>query len=104
MMLVVILTVKRAELSTFRDFERQAAGIMAAHGGRIERVVELEATAEQETFKEVHLVRFTDADSFAAYRNDERLIALAPLRTRAIISTEILKGKDGPDYGALAQV
>ena len=37
MLLVVILTVRRARLDDFRRFESQAAQIMARHGGRIER-------------------------------------------------------------------
>jgi len=37
--LVAILTVRRDALEQFRAFERHAAAVMRAHGGRIERTV-----------------------------------------------------------------
>jgi hypothetical protein len=37
--LVAILTVRKDALDQFRAFERHAAAVMRAHGGRIERTV-----------------------------------------------------------------
>lgn len=100
MVLVVLLTVRRAELDAFRRFERGAAAVMAGHGGRIERVVALAPAPGDALCREVHLVRFPSEQALAAYRQDPALDALRPLRERSVVQTEILAGEDGPDYHA----
>jgi hypothetical protein len=97
--LVAILTVRRAALEQFRAFERQAAAVMQAHRGRIERTV-VAPDDSPELVREVHVVVFPDAGAFEAYRADARLATLAPLRESAVVRTELLIGEDGPDYGA----
>jgi hypothetical protein len=97
---VAILTVRKAALEDFRAFERHAAAVMAAHGGSIERSVVVTDDTPQETFKEIHLLAFPDKQSFLAYRGDARLDELRRLRERSVVSTEVLLGEDGPDYGA----
>jgi hypothetical protein len=100
-LLVAILTVRRAHAGEFRRFEDAAARIMARHGGAIERAVVLDAAPgdDPETFRELHLVRFPDATALGAYRADPALAALAALRAAAIASTELWTGADGPVYG-----
>jgi uncharacterized protein (DUF1330 family) len=104
LILVVLLTLRRDEREAFQAFERAAAAVMARHGGAIERTVAAidgpEGTDGPALEREVHLVRFPDAAAYAAYRSDPALQALAPLRERAIVATEILVGTDGPDYAA----
>ena len=98
MLLVAILTVRRARLDDFRRFETAAAQIMARHGGRIERAVVLDAPptpGEPDALRELHLVRFPDDDALAAYRSDPDLAAL---REATVISTEIWPATDGPTY------
>ena len=99
MTLVAILTVRRTAIETFRAFERRAATVMAAHGGRIERTVVVTATGDPDVIKEIHVVTFPDERAFAAYRSDARLRALTPLRDEAVVHTEVLIGEDGPRYG-----
>jgi hypothetical protein len=98
--LLVILTVRHERLEEFREFERNAARILYAHGGSIEQALVFPLDGEHS--KEVHVVSFPSARAFDAYRHDAELIALAPLRERAIVSTEIWSGRKGPDY--MAQV
>lgn len=100
MTLVAILTVLNAARERFHDYERQAARIMARYGGAIERTVVIDSAADADTFREVHLVTFRDPESFAAYRDDAELKALASTRAECIVSTEILLGRDGPSYRA----
>jgi uncharacterized protein (DUF1330 family) len=90
--------VRREQLEAFRSFETQAAAVVARHGGAIERTVVVRAPPAAELLTEVHLVSFPDEAAFAAYRQDPALQALAPLRERAIVKTEILVGDHGPDY------
>lgn len=98
MTLVVTLTVKRDRLADFRAFERYAAAVMAAHGGRIERTVVAPAEGRADLLVEVHVVTFPDAAAFAAYRADPRLADMAHLRDGAVVSAQLLVGEDGPDY------
>jgi hypothetical protein len=100
MTLVVILTVRKDAIEKFRAFERHAAGVMAAHGGRIERTVVVAPDGSADVFKEVHVVTFPDEHAFAGYRADERLARLAHLRDESVVHTEVLAGEDGPDYAA----
>jgi uncharacterized protein (DUF1330 family) len=101
--LVVILTIREGALEELRAFETSAARVMAKHGGSIERSVVISSPHPGADAREVHVVTFPDAAAYAAYRADEALVALAPLRARAIVSTEVLVGEDGPDYDALAR-
>ena len=100
LILVVTLEVRRAAAADFRQYEREAAAIMADYGGRIERVIEVmdADSPEADTFREIHIVRFNDAPSFEAYRCDLRLVGLAPLREAAIAGTQILRGREGGSY------
>ena len=70
---VAILTVRRSRLDAFRMFERHAAVVMAAHGGRIERTVVVPVADAPELVREIHVVTFPDARAFEAYRDDARL-------------------------------
>jgi uncharacterized protein (DUF1330 family) len=96
--IVAILTVRRGELEKFRAFERHAAAVMAAHGGRIERTVVV-AGDSPELLKEIHVVTFPEERAYRAYQQDPRRAELAHLRAAAVVSTEVLVGEDGPDYG-----
>jgi len=100
-LLVVELTVRAAELATFRAFEHAAAHVMARHGGAIERafVVELGTSLDRDLVRELHIVRFPDEDAFLAYQRDPALAELAELRARAVIETTIRRATDGPSYG-----
>ena len=99
MTIVAILTVRRSGLDAFRVFERHAAVVMAAHGGRIERTVVVAVADAPELVREIHVVTFPGARAFQAYRDDARLGELAHLRESAVVSTEVFVGEDGPDYG-----
>lgn len=102
MTLVVLLTVRRAALAEFRDFEHRAAGLMRDHGGAIERAVVIDPDPEAPTLRELHIVTFPSPAAFESYKADPRQEDLAPLRTKAILATEIMTGEDGPAYGRLA--
>jgi uncharacterized protein (DUF1330 family) len=95
--LVVTMTVRKDAADAFRAFESAAAEIMAMHGGTIERTVVTEG--DDATFKEIHIVTFPSAEAFARYRNDPALAQVRHLRQESVIATELLIGKDGPDYG-----
>jgi hypothetical protein len=83
--LVAILTVRKAAIDTFRTFEKRAAAVLAAHGGRIERTIVVSGDGAVDLFN---------------YRGDERLRGLARLRAEAVVHTELLAGEDGPRYDA----
>ena len=97
MVLVAVLTVRRSQLDTFRTYERHAARVMAMHGGFVERTVVVD-DGTGDNFREIHVVTFPDAAHWAAYRVDPSLTARAAERERAVVSTEVLAGVDGPTY------
>ena len=101
LVVVAVLTVRRARAEDFERFETAAAKVMARHGGAIERTVAIDASPgdDAETFRELHLVRFPDEAALRAYRADPELAALAPLRAAAIAATETWPATDGPAYG-----
>ena len=94
LVLVATLTIIPGRRDAFEAYERQAAAIMARHGGAIERAVRIPGDPE----REVHVVHFPDAGAFAAYRADPALAALATLRASVIAATEVLVGAPGPRY------
>lgn len=98
MVLVLLLTVRPDRLDTFRAYERQAAAVMARHGGGIERVVEIPSEEEGGPYREVHIVTFPDEAAYQAYSADPDMANWRPLREASVIRTEIMKGEEGPDY------
>jgi uncharacterized protein (DUF1330 family) len=102
MILVAILTVQRDLVHDYRAYERRAAAIMADHGAKIERTVVVQSDPKAVTFKEVHIIRFPDPDALAAYSGDARYLELASIREKVVVSTEVLVGEEGPDYGGRA--
>ncbi len=102
MILVVILTVRKEFLVEYRAYESLAAAIMANHGATIERNVTVDSDPNRDTLREVHVVRFPDSDALNGYKADPKLLALAQIRERVVVATEVLTGEDGPDYGRFA--
>ena len=98
LVLVVTLEVRRSAAAAFHTYETSASSIMATHGGRIERVIEIESDPGADTFREIHIVTFPGTESFDAYRRDPRITNLAPLRHGAIAHTQILRGRDAGLY------
>ena len=99
LLVIAILTPRRdGATSTFREYETRAALIMARHGGRIERTVVEEPGEPGTVPREVHLIRFPDRNAFDRYRADPDLAALAAMRLASIAHTELLFGREGPDY------
>ena len=96
--LIVSIWLKGGDVEGFEAFERQAAVVMAAHGGRVEKVVR--CGGEGGAPFEVHIVSFPDVAAIDAYRVDPRLMKLLPLRDRVIARTEIWTGRERSAYGA----
>lgn len=97
MIVVAVLTVRRAELARFRAYEAFAIGRVRAHGGALERCVELDGPAP-ELLRELHVLRFPDAAALAAYRADPALAARQAERAAAVVDTVVWTGVDGPAY------
>jgi uncharacterized protein (DUF1330 family) len=95
---IVSIWLKGDDVAGFEAFERQAAVIMAAHGGRVDNVVR--CGGEGAAPFEVHVVSFPDAAAAGAYRADPRLAKLFPLRDRVIARTEVWTGQQRSAYGA----
>jgi len=94
LIIVASLYVHPEHQAEFEQFETAAASIMQRHGGRIERRIGFAASANPDQPHEVHIVAFPDEESFARYRADADLQALAGLRSRAIHRTVVWMGKD----------
>ena len=88
----------------YERFESAASRIMGRHGGRIERRIKLSGDANAPSNAgpvqpdEVHIVSFPDAASFARYRADPEIRALADLRSAAIRDTVVWQGSEGPTF------
>ena len=102
--LVALLYLRDGREAEYERFESAATRIMSRHGGRIERRIKLtgdaapRSTAGPAQPDEVHVVCFPDAASFARYRADPEIQALAELRAAAIRETVIWQGTDGQPF------
>ena len=94
MVIVAALFIHLGREQEFEQFETAAESIMRRHGGRLERRVGFSSSANPDPPHEVHILTFPDEASFAGYRADADLQALAELRTRAIRHTTIWIGSD----------
>ena len=98
MNLVVSLWLKTDDVAAFQSFEREAARVMAKHGGRIDHVVRRADTERGDGPFEVHVVSFPNWSSFDAYRADPAFKALLVQRERLIARTEIWRGEPRDAY------
>jgi uncharacterized protein (DUF1330 family) len=99
LILVVSLWLKGADVAAFEAFERQAAQVMSRHGGVIERAIRVtRTTPDSEEPFEIHVVRFPDEPSFAAYRADPETQQLAARRNEVIARTMVVAGYDVNTY------
>ena len=94
---VALLTVRRAELDRFRAYETFAIARVRAHGGEFERAVELD-DPDPALVRELHVLRFPDADAFARFRADPLLADRQADRAAAVVDTAVWAGVDGPRY------
>jgi uncharacterized protein (DUF1330 family) len=101
--IVAILTPRSGSPEMFREYETKAAAVMARHGGVIERTVVEEPSEPDKPVREVHFVTFPDSAAFRRYRDDPELASLAGMRAASIAHTELLFGREGPDYMALSK-
>ena len=101
LIIIAILTLHPGAGDAFREYETRAAKILMRYGGAIERTVVVEPAAPQDPVREVHILRFPSLNAFTRYRTDAELAVLANLRAASIADTEVLLGREGPDYMAL---
>jgi len=97
--IVALLTVR--DVDAFDQFERQAATIMEAYGGRIDSAFRPNSSDMQTpTVDEIHVLKFPNLDSFDRYRNDDKLLTLATLREKAISQSTVYVSAIALDYSA----
>jgi hypothetical protein len=98
---VVSLWIHPGQEAAFDAHEREAARIMARHGGRIDRAVRLTPTSarsgEERPF-ELHLVSFPDQASYEAYKADPAAVALRERRSKIITRTTVMEGEEAGGY------
>jgi uncharacterized protein (DUF1330 family) len=102
--IVAILTLQSGSMETFREYETRAAVVIARHGGAIERTVIEESSGPDKPIREVHVVTFPDIEAFHRYRADPDVESLSDMRMASIAHTELLFGREGPDYMALSKL
>jgi uncharacterized protein (DUF1330 family) len=98
---LVTLWVHPGQEAAFEAFEREAARIMARHGGRIDQAVRLaqpEGGRAGEAPFEVHVVSFPDKGAFEAYGADSETVALRSRRDQIISRTVMVEGWSAGPY------
>jgi uncharacterized protein (DUF1330 family) len=98
LLFIVRLWLNSSDIAAFEEFERNAARIMAQHGGRIERAIRITADNDPDAPFEIHIVSFPDHAAFESYRNDPETQALAGVRAQLIARTELFFGADATSY------
>jgi antibiotic biosynthesis monooxygenase (ABM) superfamily enzyme len=93
---VVSLWIHPGQEDAFEAFEREAARLMARHGGRIDSAVRMSGGADAPY--EVHLVSFPDLESAAAYADDPATRELRQRRDAIISRTVVLDGREVEPY------
>ncbi len=94
---VVSLWIYPGQEQAFEAFEREAAAIMASHGGRIERAIRIRGEGEDSPY-EVHIVAFPDDSAFDSYRADPQTQQLAQRRATIIAKSVMLRGEFAGPY------
>ncbi|MEM7523134.1 MAG: DUF1330 domain-containing protein [Pseudomonadota bacterium] len=87
-LVTVRLWVSPGQDDAFQRFEAQAFAAIARYGAEILAVTRPPA-GDPGAPTEIHEIRFPSCAVFAAYREDDGMKALAPLRASAIERTEV---------------
>ena len=97
---VVSLWIHPGQEGAFDAFERDAARIIARHGGRIDSAVRLTPSraAQDATPYELHIVSFPDEAAADSYANDPETLVLREKRGRIISRTEVMTGQPVGPY------
>jgi len=99
LILIVSLWVDPACVDDYIAYEREAVGVMATHGGRIERVIRLDpAQRSPESPFEIHVVSFPSEHAFDQYRSDPRWQGMSARRQGVILRTTVERGSDVQIY------
>ena len=101
--LVVSLWIRAGQEAAFEAFEREAAGRMAIHGGRIDAAVRtapngMATGPEDATAYEVHIVSFPSKAAADAYARDPATIAAREKRAAIIAQTIVMPGREMGPY------
>ena len=102
--LVALLYLRAGREAEYERFESEASRIMGRHGGRIVRRIKLPSAPAADAREnpsrpdEVHIVEFVDGASFARYRADPEIKALADQRAAAIRDTVVWQGSDAASF------
>lgn len=94
---LVSLWIHPGQEAAFDAFEREAAQIMARHGGRIERALRTSGQGAEAPY-EVHLVSFPDVAASDSYAGDPDTLALRASREKIIVRTEVVEVEDVGPY------
>lgn len=94
---IVSLWIHPGQEVAFEAFEREAASIMAVHGGRIERAIRVRS-GEGESPHEVHVVVFPSESAWESYRVDPKTQNLVQRRNLIIAKTSIMTGQTVGPY------
>lgn len=93
---IVSLWIYPGQAAAFEAYERDAARIMASHGGRIDSAVRV-AGAGGSPF-EVHVVSFPDRAAAESYAADPEIMALRSRRASIIARTDVIEGREAGPY------
>jgi antibiotic biosynthesis monooxygenase (ABM) superfamily enzyme len=98
---LVRLWIHEGRETEFEAYETKVSGVMARHGGVIERAIRPSKASEgsDEPF-EVHVLRFPSQELYDAYLNDAERRSLNEERAGIITNSDILVGTPGPAYGS----
>ena len=96
--LIVSLWTHPGQESAFEAFERDAARVMAKHGGRIDHAVRVTQDGSGDAPFEIHCVSFPDRTAAEAYASDPEMPAMQQRRAAIIARTERLVGRMAGPY------
>jgi len=93
----ILVTLEVKDFNMLSIFEGKAAEIMRSHGGDIIRAFETFRN-EDRSGQEIHLLEFPSEAAFSEYRSDSRLLEIAELREKAIVSMKVVKSDKLKNY------
>jgi antibiotic biosynthesis monooxygenase (ABM) superfamily enzyme len=95
---VVSLWIHPGQEAAFEAFEREAARVMAKHGGQIDSAVRIERGGTGDSPFEVHVVSFPDRAAADSYAVDPETVELRARRAQIVARTEVLEGQAAGPY------
>jgi uncharacterized protein (DUF1330 family) len=86
--IIALLYASTNGIEGLREYESQVIPLLREHGGQLISASSKDNKSEDEP-DEIHIIQFPDAKNFEAYKNDQRVVNLASIKSERLRKVDL---------------